>query len=372
MTTTKLIFQPLLAGPFEADPDHKEALDLNQFLTLLKEEEDYFEGEQHTTNLMITRLRKIFYDQWGWNSELIRARAHIEGRYVVTVVNDPVSLNIPKAHAVEIRRYKKNEYQPKHRVITYRPDDRIYGATRVGQVPEIYKNNHQEVLLPEGYYCDMAHILAGLDAANYSQVVSPLPSFLSFLNSLVPHVDSNVDIVTWLGDIASSSGDFLFAYLKADKRPLSPDQEQTYINQDAPGADMLGDIDSYVIKHHYDVSTRQGKRITEILSDYYNADTPGVAFRQRRFSTFCQIIGLNGWNGENFANEKQWLAYYGKELRNNVSFQAFSITHEDLKSLWLCLRIWLGGYKDTLKMHLLLVIFLNALKENIKLEPNSK
>lgn len=350
---------------------NKDALDLNQFLILLKEEEDYFDGDQKNTNLMITRLRKIFYDQWGWNSELIRARAHVEGRYVVSVVNDPVLYDVPKAHAVEVPRYKENEYQPKHRIITYRPNDRIYCDTRVGQVPEIYKNNHQEVVLPEGCYCDIAHVLAGLDAANYPQVVSPLPSFLSLFTRLVPHVHSNADIVTWLGDIASSSGDFLFDYLK-NNQPLSPEKEQSYIDQDAPGSDMLGNIDSYVIKHHYDVSTSQGKRVTEILHDYYSTDTPGSSLRQRRFSTYCRMVGLTGWNGEKFTNEKQWLAYYHRELRNNVAFQVFSLTHEDLKSIWLCLRIWLGGYQDTLKMDLLLIIFLNALKELVKQEPNTK
>lgn len=130
------------------------------------------------------------------------------GRYLTSIIDEPVKYSTP------VPRHKNREYTPKHRLITYRPDDREYGDTRVGQVPPVYRSDHQEVLLPSGYYCDMAHILAGLDAFNYPEVVSPLPGFLLPIAKWFPHVDSNADVVTWLGDIASSSGDFLFKRLK--------------------------------------------------------------------------------------------------------------------------------------------------------------
>ncbi len=362
--------QTILTTLPEPYHDKKDVFTLLHFLELLKEEEDYFIGEQHNTALMITRLRKIFYDQWGWNRELIRGAASVEGRYLVNIVDDPATLSvpIPENHTKKIRHYSANTYQPKHRVITYRADDRVYGNTRVNQVPEIYKNDHQEIVLPEGYYCDIAHVLAGLDASNHQQVVSPLPSFLSFLNKLVPHVDSNIDIVTWLGDIASSSGDFLFCYLKTNKQPVPVNQEQRFIDMDAPGSDMLGDIDPYVIRQYYDVLTTNGRRITDIFSDYYEPDKPGFIFRQHRFSSFSKSIGLIDWNGDYFANEQQWLARYRKQLRDNVSFQVYSLTEENVKSIFLSLGIWLNGYQDVLKLDLLLQIFLNALKECIKRE----
>ena len=362
--------QPILATTPEPHHEHRDVLTLSQFLTLLKEEEDYFEGEQQQTKLMMTRLRKIFYDQWGWNSELVRGAAHIEGRYLTTIVDDPVTLNVPKGHTKAVRRYKDNEYQPRHRVITYRANDRIYGDSRVGQVPDIYKNDHQEVLLPDGHYCDVAHILAGLDAANYPQIVSPMPGFLAFLDKLAPHVDVNTDVATWLGDLGSSSGDFLFCYLKNNRQPLSLGQEQKFIDLDAPGSDMLGDIDTYVIGKHYAVSAVQGQRVTDILANYYGSDEPGVGYRKRRFSTFCQAVGLTGWNGTQFANEQQWLASYRKQLRDDVCFQVFSLTEENLKSIWLTLRIWFNGYGDVLKIELMLQVFLDALKELIKSEPS--
>ncbi|MBC8155295.1 MAG: hypothetical protein H7Z72_20585 [Bacteroidetes bacterium] len=382
--------QPILATLPEPHHARQDVLTLAQFLTLLREEEDYYDDQQGQTRLMITRLRKIFYDQWGWNSELIRGSASVENRYRVDIVatsetltvpkdsgksagpdsgNQPgETVTVPKSHAKPVRRYNANEYQPKQRLVTYRANDRVYGNTRVGQVPEIYRNDHQEVLLPEGNYCDVAHVLAGLDAANHRQVVSPLPGFLTFLTKLVPHVDSNVDIVTWLGDIASSSGDFLFCYLNTN-RQLSLAQEQTFIDLDAPGSDMLGDIDAYVIGQHYPVSADEGPRLTDILADYYLPDQPGARHRQRRFSTFCRAIGLRDWDGTRFANEPHWLGYYRRQLRDNVSFQVFSLTEENLKSIWLSLGIWLNGYPDVLKLDRLLLVFLNALKELIKAEP---
>ncbi len=361
--------QPILTILQETHHAPEDVLTLAQFLTLLREEEDYYEDQQHQTRLMISRLRKIFYDQWGWNSELIRGSASVENRYVVKIVNVSETLARPQGAAKPVRRYVDNEYQPKRRVVTYRADDRVYGKLRVGKIPEILQNDHQEVLLPEGNYCDIGHVLAGLDAANHRQIVTPLPNFLMFLAKLAPHVDSNMDVVTWLGDIASSSGDFLFAYLKAQRQPLSPEEEQKKIDLDAPGSDMLGNIDAYVIAWNYAISAEEGQRPSDILADYFNPGQIGNRYRQRRFSTFCQAVGLRGWDGVRFSNEHEWLRHYQRQLRNNVSFQVFSLTEEKLKSVWLSLAIWLNGYPDIVKLELLLQIFLNALKELLKKEP---
>ncbi|MEJ7682209.1 MAG: hypothetical protein WKG06_31045 [Segetibacter sp.] len=362
----KQLIQPILSETPEADHNIKDVLTISEFLNLLKEEEDYFDGEQNNTKLMITRLRKIFYDQWGWNSELIRGASEIEGRYEVEIVEDPKVRSISATHTKKVRRYKENQYQPKYRRITYRPDDRVYGNSRVGQVPFIYKNDHQEVLLPDGFYCDVAHVLTGLDAFNHPQVVSPLPGFLSFLDKIFPKVDSNMDIVTWLGDIASSAGDFLFACIRKNRKPLSIDIEQNYVNIDAPGSDMLGDIDPYVIRKHFDVSAKRGKRVTEILEEYYCNETKSAEYRKLSFITFCDEIGLKDWNGSSFANEETWLKYYEKQLRNNTSFQVFSLTEENLKSVYLPIQIWFNSYRDVVKLKLLLQIFLKTLKELVK------
>ena len=350
------LVQPVFST--EPEPAHPLAnvLSLAKFLELLRAEEDYYPGEQQNTKLMISRLRKIFYDQWGWNSELIRGAKNIKTRYVTKVVEEAVT------HSKPVRRIKDKEYQPKHRVIVYSDHDKVYGNTRAGQVPFIYKNDHEEVRLPEGDFCDIAHILAGLDAYNHPQIVTPLPNWLMFLAKLFPHVDKNMDVVTWLGDIASSAGDFMFGYLKNGKKPLSIESQQTIINRDAPGSDMLGNIDAFVIAKTYEVGSSNGLRVSDILQDYYTNNKA----RTNRVSIFTKAVGLKGWDGTNFSNEEKWLTSYKKELKNNICFQVFSLTNEKISSIWLPLVIWFGAYKKVLKKKLLLEIFLVQLKTRMK------
>ncbi len=352
--------QPILWRHPEHGHDLKNVLTLTEFIKLLKEEEDYYPGEQHNTKLMITRLRKIFYDKWGWNRELVEGAAHIDTRYQVTVVDDATE------HTQEISQYTHFAYDPKHRSVTYTDHDRVYGNTRAGKPTFIYSYDHQEVVLPDGTYCDIAHILAGLDAHNYPQVVTPLPQFLRFMKLLFPHVNSNMDVATWIGDIGSSAGGFLFAYLFHKKKPLTIKQEQGIINVEVPGSDMLGDIEPYVIKEFYDVSSNNGKRFTEILEDYYLTDNP---YRKHRCSIFCKANGLKGWDGNAFQNEAEWLQFYKKQLRDDTTFQVFSLTNEKLNSIWLPIVIWFNGFRDVLKLELLLKLFLERLKEEIKREP---
>lgn len=357
---TKL-YQPILSRNTEPGHDQKNALNFHQFLALLKEEEDYYPGEQNNTKLMFSCLRKIFYDQWGWNSELIRCASKVETRYITAIVDTATENSRPMGTTS-----RDPEVESKHRTITYSDHDKIYGNTRVGQTPEIYKNDHQEVLLPEGYYCDVAHILAGVDAYNYKQIVSPLPEWLFFLAKLLPHVNSNVDLVTWLGDIASSAGDFLFAYLKNNKKPIGTDAEQKIINIDAPGSDMLGDIDALVIAASYDVSSANGMRVTEIYEDYFIGKDGKTPIKDRRIEIFCKAVGLENWDGENFKNEAEWLKYQYRELRGNTEFQVFSLTDEKLDGLILPAKIYFGCYKDVLKLKQLLSLFLDSIKVELK------
>lgn len=345
--------QPILSKSPEPGHNKTDVLQLTEFIQLLKDEEDYYDGEQHNTKLMITRLRKIFYDQWGWNKELIENATAEQTRYVMSIVDDG------SENTTAVVRYSDFKYAPKHRLVTYGNADKVYGSSRAGQTPEIVRKGHQEVLLPDGYYCDIAHILAGADAYNYPQVVSPLPKFLRFAEHLMPHVDSNMDIVTWLGDIASSSGGFLFNYLRHKNTPNSPQREQYEINIGAPGSDMLGNIDSFIISNSYDIGSENGLRFTDILTSYYfDENSP----RKTRFSTYCKLVGLTGWNGTSWKNEDIWKAYYYRQLRDNVSFQVFSLTDQKLDSVLLPIKVWFGFYRKVLKVEGLLELYLNELK----------
>ena len=364
MECSDKLYQPIFADQPERSHPPGEVLTLNEFIYLLKEEEDYWIGEEGNTSLLITHLRKIFYDKWGWDDHLISKAAGVPNRYNVEILNTPD----PHSKMKELRYYRHHAYSPKYRKITYRDNDRVYGNTRKGQSPRIVVDDHQEVLLPSGHYCDIAHILAGVDAFNHRDVVGILPFGLNFLR-LGPYVEFNGDIVTWLGDIASSSGDFFLAYLRNHKKPICTKQEQTYILDDAPGSDMLGDIDAFVIAKYFDVAaTQNGKRFTTILEEYYLGNEKNEPVRNRRFQLFCQAINLNRWNGTRFENEDEWMAYYHKQLRNNICFQIFSLTDETLPNLWQLLKIWFNAYQDILKIDELLEIWLDALKEKLKTE----
>ena len=354
------LFQPIFSKHPEPGHDLKKVLPISEFIALLKTEEDYYPGEQNNTKLMISRLRKIFYDKWGWNKELITGASKIETRYNVIIVEEGTE------HTREIARYKQFNYAPKHRSVVYTDHDRVYGNTRTGQPAFIYSFDHQEVILPDGNYCDIAHILAGIDAANYPQVVTPFPSFLRFLYRIGPYVGFNMDMATWLGDIGSTAGDFWFHYM-LHKSPANTQQEQEYINIDVPGSDMLGNIDAYVINARYDVKTDNGMRFTEILEDFYFSDHSP---RKKRISIFCKEVGLGEWNGKSFSREAEWLKYYTRQLKNETSFQVFSVTDEKIHSIWMPLVVWFGFYKNILKQEELLKIFVSALKEEIVKEIN--
>jgi hypothetical protein len=354
------LVQPLFTR--EPEPGHSgcEPLLLQQFIELIKEEEDYWPGEQTNTKLTISRLRKIFYDKWGWDDQLIRGAAKIEGRYNVDILDKPAD------DAKKMRWYKNESQHPKYRRVTYKASDKVFPEL-AGLVPKIYDCNHQEVILPDGHCCDIGHVLAGIDAYNHKAVVGPLPWNLNDLR-LFPYVESNEDIVTWLGDIASSGGDFFFYHIDNKPALLPPDTAQGYINTDAPGSDMLGNIDAFVIARMYDVKTSNGGRFSEILKSYYLGNHTDPPFRNNRCKYFCQAVGLTGWNGNNFSNETEWIKYYRKQLRDNICFQVFSLTDGKLQSLWRVLKIWLNFYTNIIRTDELLGIWLHALKEGLKKE----
>lgn len=356
------LVQPILSTNPEFGHCEEDVLCLSQFLFLLKEEEDYFMGDQENTGLMITRLRKIFYDKWGWNTRLIRNVASVEGRYEVNIVDCPSGNTDTKRNIKRIKRYADNTYTPKCRQVTYRANDRVYGNTRDKEIPEIYKSDHADVRLPDGYHCDLGHVLAGLDALNNPQLVSPLPDSILFLYRYFPYANSNADVATWLGDIATSAMDFLFAYLKNGGKPLDKETEQHFININASASDMLGNIDSYAIHHFYKSQKFPRKRVSDIMQAYYSDGPMGAEFRKQRFILFTRHIGLGNWDGRNFSNEKKWLICYEGQLRSTISFMIYSVTSEPLKKYYLPYKVWKRKYEDIIKVELLLNIFLKALK----------
>ena len=140
-------------------------------------------------------------------------------------------------------------------------------------------------------------------------------------------------------------------------------EEQNHINLEAPGSDMLGNIDGYVIGDCYDIKSASGKRVTDILDEYYNG-SPGTEQKSKlRFKIFCELIGLKGFDGKKFSNETEWIRLYKKQLRNATAFTTFSNTEETLKKIYIPIKIWTEKYENILKFEMLLQLFLKALKK---------
>lgn len=356
------IYQPI-EETFVPTAAKKQAINLTKFIKLLTEEENYYPGEQHNTKLMITRLRKVFYDQWGWSTEVIRGAAKIKGRYKVTMVKAGEKQSHYKSWQKN-RRNKNYDFEGLVPVVVYKKDDKVY-PEKAGQVPEIYANDNQEVILPSGWYCDIGHILTGVDAFNYPAPVTPLPKFVSWLYPIFPHVNSNVDFATWLGDVASVAGNYLFYQLQQKKLD---NPEQKAIDEYAPGSDMLGNIDAYVIAGIYNIKATVGARFTQILSDYYTDEGIGKYYREHRCSFFCNTMGLKNWDGEKFENEKQWLKYQVKQLRIATAFYIYGDL-KNLTGLGLALKTWMRLLDKQLDLKRLMEIFLQSLKAEIKEEP---
>jgi len=366
-TPKNVLYQPIMSR--EPEPGHViQALTLDRVLELLKLEEDYYPGDQNKTKLMFTRLRKVYYDSWGWTTQVIRGAKDIPGRYGFTMKAVP-SAPSTKVSGLQGNKHDTN-FQPvtMSYVVVYKADDRVY-PERAGQIPEIYEHDNQELILPEGFYCDIGHVFSGLDAYAYLAPISPLPNFLMWMRKLFPSVDSNVDFSTWLGDVASAAGDYLFEVLASKK--LNREDEQDEIDRDVPASDMLGNIDPYVILKNYPTTEATGPRVTEILKDYYYGTGKSKGLRNHRFSIFCDSIGLKGWDGNKFSNEAKWMKYYKKQLRAATIFYVVG----DLglkKGAWIAFKMWLRFYEKELALELLLQILLDALKEQIKKEPSTK
>lgn len=260
------------------------AMTIRRFIELVEAEEARYPGDEMKTSLMITRLRKLFYDSDGWNQFLIPGAAGIvPGRATHMEVDRREPLDLPGPFNATIRR--------DHLVVNGNP--------------EIARN--QEVALEDGTFCDLGHVFAGLDASNHQTMVDgPGPI----------NVRNNVDAVTWVGDLASVVGEIMFA-AENHNGPIDASEQQALVNEYASPQDMLGNIDAYAIRSTYGISDTSGRKVSTILSEFYlgAAGTRGGDTRLHRYSRFCGQVGLN-WRGGVFTNEATWVGDATKDVIN--------------------------------------------------------
>jgi len=323
------------------------AISIRDFIALVEAEERKYPPEEQTnTKLMITRLRKIFYDREGWDNYLIEGASDIEAPYTTEhQERERFTLEIP---------FWFNDFD------VVRQEHNVKDSQ--GNTPDIASN--QEISLEDGSYIDLGHVFAGLDALNYPQSVQA-PGLSSI------GIDNNVDAVTWVGDLGSVLAEIQFEWIRNDKQ-ISSTERQAIINEYASPQDMLGNIDAYVIDQQFDIDeTSGGRKVSEILREYYlNGSTDqGTPSRDRRYSIFAQAVGLNNWDGTNFSNESEWIDSYTDQV-NDAAALYVGANSEGILGLPGRFGFVLGMSMNA-GARTLVEIFLNALKQRIALEPTN-
>lgn len=292
--------------PFHT-PNDSAYLSFEDFNGQLKEIEAKYQAQEITqTRLMITRLRKIFYSSPSYDRFLIKGAATIRPPYQqnIEITVPALDKTITMSSGVKIKLTDK---------ITY-PIDTVGNPVAIRQ--NIYTS--QEVKVAPQMVSDIGHVLCGLDATTYPHAVEP-PRVLGIQWTRI-RVDKNIDAVTWIGDLGSAQAEVFFAK-RLKKNKLNIDEEQKIVSNLASPADMLGNIDAYVIASD-SFFGRNPKSVTTILNDfYYNQDPHYQQLRKERYLIFSKKIGLH-WDGTRFNNYQERLDYYTDQVNDSAALYA--------------------------------------------------
>jgi hypothetical protein len=317
------------------------AITIRDFIRLVEAEERRWPAaEQTQTALMISRLRKIFYGTSGWDDYLIPGAASISSGYDIRVEETGrENLSLPGFDADIVR-------------------SRQVTTGAAGSAPAIA--SQQEVQLEDGSFCDIGHVFAGLDAANHpTSITAPLG---------VASVTDNLGAVTWTGDLGSVLAEGVFQRFNLD-RLLTDAEMQVIIDEYASPQDMLGNIDAYVMAGQYDITNRGGRKVSELLRAYYlgASGTADAQAREHRYSRFCAMTGLTGWNGTSFANEADWVNRWTPEVSGAAALYVGANTAGALGAPGRAGII--VGIQDNPLARMLVQKFLDALKVLVAAEP---
>jgi hypothetical protein len=328
-------------------PAGKKSTDLAAFLDIIRAEEAKLPVEEQTnTKLMITRLRKLFYGNKGWDDHLI-----------------PGAKDVKPLYTFEEKETGRREWEVPGPNVAEMVDKtpHLLGAPAALANPA----DIQEVRMPNGDFVDVGHVLAGLDAQNHPSNVAPYWMY---------DIASNMDAVTWAGDLGSILAEVLFQRLRLG-RPLNDPEVQAQIDEMAPVQDMLGNVDAYAIGDAFDVSSAAGKKVSDILAEFYGvpgtASAKGSAAHAKRFTTFAGKLGLVGFDGTNFSNEAAWLTK--RELDVGKAAALYVGANSEIKKLGLTYSLGgllglMDGVRDSPFRRTLLEKFLAQIKVKVAAE----
>lgn len=266
---------------------------IHEFIRYLEEEEArYDERERTNIPLMISIFRKVFYDSTGWDKYLIRGARDVRPGYErVEVEKCKCEFSTPYFFKFAVWRRRNVPWD----------DDRSI-------VPPLYKL--QEIALADGTYIDMGHVLAGLDAWQHrQQVVFSVGGKIQTELAL----RSNVDAVTWLGDLGSVLAETQFRFVSRGKY-VTNEEIRRIISEYASPQDMVGNLDVYALARKYNLGSSelsaQGT-LSDILREYY-LDGFGDMKRSSRYVSFAEEVGL--LNGSKIMVKSKWVRSYNDQL----------------------------------------------------------
>jgi hypothetical protein len=309
----------------------KGSMAMSEFIDLVRAEEaKYPEAERSDTKLMVTRLRKIFYNPDGWDDFLIPGAAAIAPPY---------------------SEYRERERERK-RVEPFGPlnnfdlvDRETYPVDSSGRMPSIY--THQEVRIEvgptAGAFVDMGHVFAGWDAFNH-----PGPVVAPGLYDI--KINRNWDATTWIGDLGSVLAEAWVAYVNGEQ-PLSYATLQRLVDKYAPAQDMLGNIDSYVL-------STQGfsGKVSDILDQYYYEKNPGNG-QQQRFRVFAQEIGIGPFENGQFRNAGTRAEMHLDEINDAAAlYLAAGADPPDWTRIKTYTGVWAMSAEDNVVRHLYIAL----------------
>ena len=252
---------------------HSGSPKLAAFTELFAPEERAARGN---VKLQITKCRKLFYDTAGWNAFLIPGAAGIAGPRVTN-----------PAHI-------------------------------------------KEISTPAGDFIDVAHVCAGLDAANHPAAAG-VPGVVS--------IASNLAAVTWAGDLGSVlSANYLWSQSHDGSAPAVSVQ-QANLDRLAPAQDLLADIDAYVISAMLSADATKGVNLgADLLNAYYAGPDRRAAPAARLWTTFekwahdyrwiifASQVGLR-LDGTTFTNESAWIDAHAKDVHTAAALDLANEGH---------------------------------------------
>ena len=277
------------------------AMTIRECIALLEQEEQkYSEAEQRNTKVMITRLRKIYYAFSAWDKYLIKGVADIKSPYDNIIVQ-PVDVST-------------KALETSTGLIIKLIDTISFPTDSVLQKVTLRKNifNSQEIRLENNDILDIGHVLCGMDASNHRHAVRT-PRFLGLPTSSIK-VKSNMDAVTWIGDLGSLVAEVYFE--KKKKGECTTSKQQELLDNFISAADILGNTDGYVIAQKYDLRSENGKKVSEIFRDYYlsqNRDN-----QKDRYKIFAEIVGFS--KGISDKKKARLRCRYTDEVSDSAAF----------------------------------------------------